>query len=71
MSQKNLIDARIRQTPLNRWENEGGATATGHEMPAIKTLIPNPIFSIEQKPLGFSLESALKKPYKMALFFEV
>jgi hypothetical protein len=28
---KNLMDARIQHTPLNRWENEGGATASGHE----------------------------------------
>ena len=28
---KPLHDARIRQQPVARWENEGGATTTGHK----------------------------------------
>lgn len=35
---KTLNDARLKKRALNRWENEGGATASGHEEPVTKTL---------------------------------
>ena len=53
-----LNDDRIRQGPVARWENEGGATATGHETSTIKALCTHAL-AITKKLMGIGKS---KKP---------
>jgi hypothetical protein len=48
---KPLTDDRIRQGPVARWENEGGATSTGHKPSTIKALCTYAI-AITKKLMG-------------------
>lgn len=46
-----LNDDRIRQGSVARWENEGGATATGHTPYTIKALCAH-VTSLTKKLIG-------------------
>lgn len=55
---KPLNDARMRQLAVARWENEGGAAATGPERSAIKALCTHAM-AITKKLIGIGKS---KKP---------
>ena len=48
---KPLNDARMGRRAVARWENEGGATATGHESFSIKAICSHAI-AITKKLMG-------------------